>query len=402
MTRLRRFLDRIEPSFQKGGRYEKYFALYEMIDTFIYSPGDVTRGSPHVRDAIDLKRIMSYVVLSTLPVLMVMLWNTGFQANSAMAELGMATVEGWRGWLLSSLGIGYDPGSVFANMFHGLLYFVPIYLTTLIAGGIFEVIFAAVRNHEVNEGFLVTSMLYSLTLPPSTPLWQVALGIIFGVVIGKEVFGGTGKNFLNPALTGRAFLYFAYPAQISGDAVWTAIDGYTGATPLALAALGGLDAITEAGYSWSQTFIGHMPGSLGETSTLAILIGAAFLLITRIASYRIIFGVFIGMVLTTWLFNMIGSETNPMFGLPWYWHLTLGGFAFGMVFMATDPVSAAMTDKGRWAYGILIGFMTVLIRVINPAFPEGIMLAILFANIFAPLIDYFVVQSNIKRRLQRI
>ena len=244
-------------------------------------------------------------------------------------------------------------------------------------------------------------MLYSLTLPPSTPLWQVALGIIFGVVIGKEVFGGTGKNFLNPALTGRAFLYFAYPAQMSGDAVWTAIDGYTGATPLALAALGGLESVTEAGYTWTQTFIGHMPGSLGETSTLAILLGAAFLLYTRIASFRIIFGVFLGMVATSWLFNMIGSDTNPMFGLPWYWHLSLGGFAFGMVFMATDPVSAAMTNKGRWIYGILIGFMTVLIRVVNPAFPEGIMLAILFANIFAPLIDYFVVQSNIKRRLQR-
>jgi Na+-transporting NADH:ubiquinone oxidoreductase subunit B len=225
--------------------------------------------------------------------------------------------------------------------------------------------------------------------------------VLFGVVIGKEVFGGTGKNFLNPALTGRAFLYFAYPAQMSGDAVWTAIDGYTGATPLALAALGGLESVTEAGYTWTQTFIGHMPGSLGETSTLAILLGAAFLLYTRIASFRIIFGVFLGMVATSWLFNMIGSDTNPMFGLPWYWHLSLGGFAFGMVFMATDPVSAAMTNKGRWIYGILIGFMTVLIRVVNPAFPEGIMLAILFANIFAPLIDYFVVQSNIKRRLQR-
>lgn len=401
MARLRRFLDRIEPSFQKGGPYEKYFVLYEMIDTFIYSPSDVTRGSPHVRDGIDLKRVMSYVVIATLPVLMLMLWNTGFQANTAMAQLGVSTLEGWRGWILSSFGIGFDPNSVFSNMLHGLLYFLPIYLTTLIAGGTFEVLFAAVRNHEVNEGFLVTSMLYSLTLPPSTPLWQVALGIIFGVVIGKEVFGGTGKNFLNPALTGRAFLYFAYPAQMSGDAIWTTIDGYTGATPLALAAIGGLESISKAGYTWTQTFMGNMPGSLGETSTLAILLGAAFLLYTRIASFRIIFGVLIGMVATTWLFNVIGSETNPMFGLPWYWHLSLGGFAFGMVFMATDPVSAAMTDKGRWIYGILIGFMTILIRVINPAFPEGIMLAILFANIFAPLIDYFVVQSNIKRRIQR-
>ena len=401
MARVRRFLDRIEPSFQKGGPYEKFYALYEMVDTFIYSPADTTRGSPHVRDGIDLKRVMSYVVLATFPVLLLMLWNTGFQANSAMAELGMSTVEGWRGWIMNTFGIAYNPDSVFSNMFHGLLYFLPIYLTTLIAGGTFEVIFAAVRNHEVNEGFLVTSMLYTLTLPPSTPLWQVALGIIFGVVIGKEVFGGTGKNFLNPALTGRAFLYFAYTASMSGDAEWTAIDGYTGATPLGLAALGGVEAITNAGYTWWQTFLGFMPGSLGETSTLAILFGMAFLLITRVASYRIMFGVFLGMFLTTALFNLIGSDTNPMFSMPWYWHMTLGGFAFGMVFMATDPVSAAMTNKGRWIYGILIGFMTVLIRVINPAFPEGIMLAILFGNIFAPLIDYFVVQANVKRRLQR-
>lgn len=401
MARLRRFLDRIEPSFQKGGPYEKFYALYEMVDTFIYSPADTTRGSPHVRDGIDLKRVMSYVVVATFPVLLLMLWNTGFQANSAMAELGMATAEGWRGWIMNTFGIAYNPQSIFSNMFHGLLYFLPIYLTTLVAGGIFEVIFAAVRNHEVNEGFLVTSMLYSLTLPPSTPLWQVALGIIFGVVIGKEVFGGTGKNFLNPALTGRAFLYFAYPASMSGDAVWTAIDGYTGATPLGLAALGGIQAVTDAGYTWWQTFVGFMPGSLGETSTLAILFGMTFLLITRVASYRIMFGVFLGMFLTSALFNLIGSDTNPMFAMPWYWHMTLGGLAFGMVFMATDPVSAAMTNKGRWIYGILIGFMTVLIRVVNPAFPEGIMLAILFGNIFAPLIDHFVVQANVKRRLQR-
>ena len=286
MARLRRFLDRIEPQFQKGGPYEKYFALYEMVDTFIYSPADVTRGSPHVRDAIDLKRVMSYVVVATFPVLLLMLWNTGFQANNAITQMGMTDLDGWRNWIMSSLGIAYDPNSLFANMFHGLLYFLPMYITTLVAGGVFEVIFAAVRNHEVNEGFLVSSMLYTLTLPPSTPLWMVALGIIFGVVLGKEVFGGTGKNFLNPALTGRAFLYFAYPAAMSGDAVWTAVDGYTGATPLALAASGGIDAVESAGYSWSQTFFGIMPGSLGETSTLAILIGAAFLIYTRVANFR--------------------------------------------------------------------------------------------------------------------
>jgi Na+-transporting NADH:ubiquinone oxidoreductase subunit B len=401
MARLRRFLDRMEPSFQKGGPYHKYFAVFEMVDTFLYSPADTTRGSPHVRDGIDLKRIMTYVVIATLPVILMMLWNTGHQANTAMAEMGMTELDGWRGSIINYLGIGFDPNSLSASMFHGLLYFLPIYLTTLLAGGAFEVLFAAVRNHEVNEGFLVTSMLYTLILPASTPLWQVALGIIFGVVLGKEVFGGTGKNFLNPALTGRAFLYFAYPAQMSGDAVWTAIDGYSAATPLALGAAGGLEAITNAGFTWTQTFLGSMQGSLGETSALACLLGAAFLLYTRVASYRIIFGVFFGMVATSLLFNWIGSDTNPMFALPWFWHLTLGGFAFGMIFMATDPVSAAMTNKGRWIYGALIGFMTVLIRVVNPAFPEGIMLAILFANIFAPLIDYFVVRANVQRRLKR-
>ncbi|PHS23171.1 MAG: NADH:ubiquinone reductase (Na(+)-transporting) subunit B [Methylophaga sp.] len=401
MSRLRRFLDKVEPQFEKGGSYHRWFAIFEMIDTFLYSPANNTRGSPHVRDGIDLKRLMTYVVISTFPVILMMLWNTGHQANSAMASMGMAELEGWRGSIISYLGIGFDPNSIAASMFHGLLYFLPIYLTTLIAGGIFEVLFAAVRNHEVNEGFLVTSMLYTLILPASTPLWQVALGIIFGVVLGKEVFGGTGKNFLNPALTGRAFLYFAYPAQMSGDAIWTAVDGFTGATPLALAAVGGLEAVASAGFTWSQSFLGSMQGSLGETSTLACLLGAAFLLYTRVASYRIIFGVFFGMVITTLLFNLIGSDTNPMFAMPWYWHLTLGGFAFGMIFMATDPVSAAMTNTGRWVYGALIGFMTVLIRVVNPAFPEGIMLAILFANIFAPLIDYFVVQANVKRRLGR-
>ncbi|MBL4762680.1 MAG: RnfABCDGE type electron transport complex subunit D, partial [Gammaproteobacteria bacterium] len=236
MSALRRFLDKLEPSFQKGGRYHQWFAVFEMVDTFLYSPADNTRGSPHVRDGIDLKRLMTYVVIATFPVIVMMLWNTGNQANSSMAALGMTELEGWRGSLLSFSGIGFDPNNIAACMLHGLLYFLPIYVITLMAGGICEVIFAAIRNHEVNEGFLVTSMLYTLVMPPSTPLWQVALGIIFGVVIGKEVFGGTGKNFLNPALTGRAFLYFAYPASMSGDAVWTGIDGFTGATPLSLGA----------------------------------------------------------------------------------------------------------------------------------------------------------------------
>ena len=379
---MRRWLESMKPVFSKGGRFEKYHALYEMVDTFLYTPADTTRAAPHVRDGVDLKRLMSYVVVALIPCILWSWFNTGYQTNLALQELAIVK-EDWRGLLLQTLGIGFDPGSILANMGHGFLYFLPIYLITLIVGGFWEVLFAIVRKHEVNEGFLVTSMLFALTLPPDMPLWMVALGISFGVVIGKEVFGGTGKNFLNPALVGRAFLYFAYPAEITGDQVWVALDGYSSATPLGLGALGGMDAITVAGYTWWQAFIGLMPGSLGETSTLACLIGAVFLIYTKVASWRIIAGVFLGMVGTVLLFN------------------ALGGFAFGMVFMATDPVSATMTTAGHWVFGLLIGFMTVLIRVVSPAFPEGIMLAILFANIFAPLIDYVVIQINIRRRLRR-
>ena len=401
MVKLRRYLDSIHPLFIKGGRFEKYYALYEMVDTFLYTPSDVTPHAPHARDALDIKRVMTYVVIATLPCILIGLWNIGFQANTAMVAMGIDQAPGWRGEILSWFSIAYDPGSVIGNFMHGFMYFFPIYLVTLVVGGIWEVLFAAVRNHEVNEGFLVTSMLFALTLPPDIPLWQVALGISFGVVIGKEVFGGTGKNFLNPALTGRCFLFFAYPAHMSGDAVWTAVDGFSGATPLGLAALDGMQAIFASGVTWTQAFMGSIQGSIGSTSTFACLLGGMFLMYTRIASWRIIFGVFAGMVVTSTLLNVIGSDTNPMFAMPWYWHLSLGGFAFGMMYMATDPVSAAMTDVGRWIFGFLIGFMTVLIRVINPAFPEGIMLAILFANIFAPLIDYFVVQANIRRRKNR-
>ena len=394
----RKFLDSLEPHFAKGSKFERYYGLYEMVDTFIYTPADVTRGKTHVRDGNDLKRTMTFVVIATFFCIMMAMYNTGYQANLAMEALGKTSIDNWRS--IPMMIFGYNTMNPLSNFAHGALYFLPIYIVTLAVGGVWEVLFATVRGHEVNEGFLVSSMLYTLIMPPDMPLWQVALGISFGIVIGKEVFGGTGKNFLNPALTGRAFLYFAYPASISGDSVWTAVDGYTAATPLGLAADGGLSAVTEH-YSWFQTFMGFEPGCLGETSVFAIMIGAAFLLYTRVASYRVMGGVFAGMVATSLLFNMIGSDTNHMFALPWYWHLTVGGFAFGMVYMATDPVTAAMTDTGRWVFGGLVGAMTVLIRVVNPAFPEGIMLAILFSNMFAPTIDYFVIQANIRRRMKR-
>lgn len=386
----------MEPAFSKGGKYEKYFALFEMFDTFVRQPGTTTHSAAHVRDGIDLKRIMILVWMCTFPAMFFGMWNVGHQALTAMAQLG-TEATGWR-TIVTNL-VGYDANSLLACFVYGAMQFLPIYAVTFAVGILWEIIFAVVRGHEVNEGFFVTSVLFALSLPPDIPLWQVALGVTFGVVVAKEVFGGTGKNFLNPALAGRAFLYFSYPAQMSGDSIWTAADGFSGATPLGEAAVGAIPS--EFSVTWMQAFLGTMQGSIGEVSTLAILIGAVGLLITRIASWRIIAGSVVGLVATSLIFNMIGSETNQLMNMPFYWHMVLGGFAFGVVFMATDPVSAAQTNKGRWFYGILIGFMTVLIRVINPAFPEGIMLAILFANLFAPLFDYFVTQANIKRQNAR-
>lgn len=403
---MRSFLDdKVAPHFHEGGKFEKYYTFYEMFDTMLYSPDSVTRASAHVRDGIDLKRIMMTVWFCAFPAILFGLWNTGYQANLQIAE-GLSPIPGWRSDLVMALA-GFDPASLWSNVVHGLVYYVPILVVVYLGGFIWEGLFAWKRGHEVNEGFFVTGILFTLILPPSIPLWQVFLGISFGVVIGKEVFGGTGKNFLNPALVGRAFLFFAYPAEMSGDAVWTAVDNFSGATPLALAAAGqldfaaGLTADAGTNISWMQTFLGNIQGSIGETSTLAILIGGGALLLTKIASWRIVLGVFLGMVALSSLFNVIGSETNPMFAMPWYWHLSLGGFAFGMVYMATDPVSASMTNTGKYIFGALIGVMIVLIRVVNPAFPEGVMMAILFANLCAPLIDHFVVQANVRRRLRR-
>jgi len=400
MKGLRNLLDRVEPLFIKGGRLQNFHALYEMVDTLFYSPADVTRSSPHVRDSIDLKRVMIMVVFAATPCALVGMWNTGYQANTALLAMGLESMPGWREVALGLFGAGHDPSSVYDNFLLGALYFLPIYIVTMVVGGFWEMLFASVRNHEINEGFFVTSFLYALILPATIPLWQVALGISFGVVIGKEVFGGTGKNVLNPALVGRAFLYFAYPAQISGDAVWTAVDGFAGATALGISAIEGVSGIVASGLTWTQAFWGQMQGSIGETSTAACLIGAAVLIYSGIASWRIIAGCFAGLIIPVLLAGYIDSS-NPMMSMPWHWHIVTGGFVFGATFMATDPVSACQTNTGRWVFGLLIGFLTFVIRVINPAFPEGIMLAILFANVFAPMIDYFVVRSNVKRRVRR-
>ncbi len=421
MKLIRNSLDKVAPLFHKGGKLERLFPVYEALDTFLYTPGEVTAGASHVRDGMDLKRMMITVVFALLPCVYMACWNTGYQANLAIQSTVASGTEisqivangGWRLAVLHIVGFDLQAGpSLLFNLIHGALYFVPAFLVTNIVGGTWEVLFCCIRKHELNEGFLVTGLLFPLVLPPTTPLWQVALGISFGVVLGKEVFGGTGKNFLNPALTARAFLYFAYPSQIIGDKVWVALDGYTG--PTILTTMGSQRSVLPGGgtfkavigpeqlnISWLDAFMGWIPGSMGETSALACLLGAFFLILTGVGSWRIMSGVLIGSMGMATMLHGIGSSTNAVFQIPAHWHLVIGGLAFGLVFMATDPVSASMTETGKWIYGILIGVMTMIIRVLNPAFPEGIMLAILFGNVFAPIIDFVVVQQNIRRRMAR-
>jgi Na+-transporting NADH:ubiquinone oxidoreductase subunit B len=399
---LKAIIEKAEPDFEAGGKYEKFYALYEAAATIFYTPGKVNKANTHVKDSIDLKRIMIFVWMATFPAMFYGMYNIGAQAHEAILAGAGTLPDIWQAGLFSMLGGSFDANTGWIGMmFYGACFFVPIYATTFIVGGFWEVLFASVRKHEINEGFFVTSVLFSLTLPATIPLWQVALGITFGVVIAKEIFGGTGRNFLNPALSGRAFLYFAYPAQISGDQVWVAADGYSGATWLTQAANGTLEYTSQ---NFMQAFLGNIPGSAGEVSTLMIMIGGLFILYLGIASWRIVSGVALGAAGFGLLLNFIGAgeSANAMFNMPWYFHFVIGGLAFGMFFMATDPVSASFTNQGKWLYGIFIGFMTVFIRALNPAFPEGIMLAILFANLWAPLFDYFVAQSNIKRRIARV
>ena len=393
----------IKPRFMPGGTQAKWFPIYDAIENFIFSSTHKTTNPIHVRDSIDIQRIMVIVWLAAFPAMFFGMYNIGNQTLDYLALVGSANTNDWHHVLINF--VGYSNDSFLTKMWVGAVYFVPIYAVTFAVGILWEILFAVVRKHEINEGLFVSSILFALSCPPDLPLWQAAMGITFGIVIGKEIFGGTGKNFLNPALTGRAFIYFAYPTQLSGDKVWVAgisdnlviPTGYSGATPLGVAAEQGIPGLTSS-YSWLDAFIGNIPGSVGETSVIAIGIGLLILMITKVASYRIVIGTLIGMIFMSSLLNIIGSDTNPMFLVPWYWHLVIGSFAFGLVFMATEPVSGSGTNTGRWIYGGLIGVLVVLIRVVNPAFPEGMMLAILFANLMAPVIDHMVVTSNINKR----
>ena len=402
MRFLRRVLDAQAHHFEPGGRLERFHALWEAQDTILFTPGTVTGGPSHVRDGLDLKRMMVTVVVALAGCIYMAMYNTGYQANLAVAR-GALPLKTWQTAAVEVLGVGFGL-DLLACLIHGALYYVPVLVVTFVIGGLWEVLFAVVRRHEVNEGFLVTGMLFPLILPATIPLWQVAFGISFGVVVGKEIFGGTGMNVLNPALVARAFVFFAYPAEMSGDAVWiaaqTSVDGVSGATALAQATLSGTTGVTEI-VDWWSAFVGVVPGSMGETSTVACLVGAAVLILTGVGSWRIIVSVVVGTFLTATLLNTLGSDSNLFFNVPPVWHFVLGGWAFGTVFMATDPVSSPSSPRGHYVYGLLIGALVVLIRVVNPAYPEGMMLAILFMNLFAPLIDYFVIQANIKRRRAR-
>ncbi|MBL3656575.1 NADH:ubiquinone reductase (Na(+)-transporting) subunit B [Fulvivirga sediminis] len=398
MKFLRDALDKVKPHFEKGGKWEKFYYLYEAHETFLFAPNHTTRSTgAQIKDAIDMKRLMMTVIIALLPCLLFGIYNVGYQHFIALGQ----------------------PEASFGDMILvGAIQVLPVVVVSYAVGLGVEFIFSVVRQHPVNEGFLVTGMLIPLVLPPDIPLWQVALATVFAVIIAKEAFGGTGMNVLNVALTARAFLYFAYPSQISGD-VWTyigessqAVDGFTGATPLAIGAQivengeGFVQSLNQYGQGWadgifsfSNMFFGFMPGCIGETSTLMCLVGAVILAITGVGSWKVMVSVFGGAYAMGWLLNLLA--VNEYMAMPAHYHLVIGGLAFGAVYMATDPVTAAHTESGKWIYGLLIGMLTVVIRVFNPAYPEGIMLAILLMNVFAPLIDHYVVIANKKRRLQR-
>jgi len=383
------FIQKFGPLFKKGGKLEKLYPIYEMGEGFMFVLPHRTKTGAHIRDAIDMKRFMITVYAALIPAFIFGIFNAGYQH-------------------FLSIGI---TASVWDIILKGAIVVIPIYLIVLVTGGIWEVLFAVIRKHEINEGFLITSFLIPLIVPPTIPWWQLVTATTFGIVIGKEIFGGVGMNIFNPALVARAFLFFAFPKAMSGNSVWTVfgekvVDTYTSATPLAVisdtvSGSGGIiDALADKGYTLWNMFLGIIPGSIGETSTLMILLGLFILLLTKTASWRIVLSVFAGGFAMSTLLNQFAPDPTHIFALPAHYHFVMGGFAFGAVFMATDPVSSCGTNKGKYIFGFLIGVLAILVRTLNPAYPEGMMLAILLMNTFAPLIDHFVVLANKKRRLK--
>jgi Na+-transporting NADH:ubiquinone oxidoreductase subunit B len=384
---VEKLIHKVEPHFEEGGKFHRLYYVFDMLKSMNFSLPTRTQDGVHIRDGIDVRRMMATVIIALIPALLYGIYNVGYQTLLEPGATSGAVPVGQAFWV-------------------GLLKMLPILAVTYVVGGVWEAVFAVVRKHEVSEGFLVTGLLVPLIVPPTIPLWQLAIATSFGVVIGKEIFGGTGMNIFNPALVIRAFLFFAYPVQISGDLVWVA-DGRTAATPLAVIAEGALetgDVVTEltaAGFTWWNMFVGSIPGSIGETSALAILLGGVLLAAAGVGSWRVMLSMLLGGIAMALLLNLVAPSPASFAALPAHYHLVMGGFAFGLVYMATDPVSAAATNTGKWIYGAIVGALSILVRTINPAYPEGVMLAILFMNMFAPLIDHYVVKANMRRRLAR-
>ncbi len=398
---MRKFFDQLRPKVREYGEWPAWRATFQLLDRFLYSSPATTTGAVHVRDTNSVQRLMNNFVIASLPCWLIGMWNTGEQTNLAMQLSATEALPGWRGGLIELLGVPYDPSSIGACFFVGLLYFVPIFLVALATGAFWEILFAQKRQRPVDEGLLAIAWIFCLILPATTAPFEVMLGMTFAIVVGKGIFGGMGRYLINPSLLGVCFLVFSYPELVFGPESWIPVPGYDEATTIELVVEeGGVDALLAVDYNWFQLFIGNQPGPMGLTSILGCILGALYLLITGSASWRIMAGSTAGMLGAVFVMNTIGGEA-PMFSVPWYWHLVIGGWAFGTVFLATDPVAAAVTDAGRWGFGILVGVLTIVVRVTNPAYYEGVIFAILLACIFSPLIDYFVVERNIKRRMAR-
>lgn len=400
---LQKIFDKAHMKFAKQGEHSLNRALFTLFDRFVYSRPATTDAGPHIRDSANVQRLMNYFVIATLPCWLIGMWNLGYQTNLAMAHFELDGASGWRGALLDYMGIGFNPQNMLACFWHGLLYFIPVFVVALLVGAVWESVFATLRRKPVDEGVLYVAWFYALILPATAPLYQVVLGMTFGLVVGKAIYGGTGRYLINPAVLALAFHVFSYPGQLFGEGAWVPVPGYDQPMTLELAIEeGGVAAVEAVGYTWGQLFIGSQPGSMGITSVAGIVIGGLFLIIKGVASWRIMLGGVFGLIAAVLLLNGFGPEGDPMYAVPWHWHLVIGGFAFGLVFLATDPVPAAVTNAGRWVFGITVGLLTVVVRVTNPSYYEGVVFAILLASVFAPLMDFVVIESHIRKRRRRL
>jgi Na+-transporting NADH:ubiquinone oxidoreductase subunit B len=400
---VRKGLDKLRPAFGEYGKFVAFRGVFQLLERFLYSSPATTTSAPHVRDTNSVQQLLNNFVIASLPCWLIGLWNLGEQTNLAMQIVGMSAAPGWRGSILTLLGVSYDPSNMVACFIHGLLYFIPIFLVALLVGAFWEGLFAHFRQRPADDGLLAIAWLFVLVLPATVPLIQVALGMTFAIVVGKGIFGGMGRYLVSPPLLGLAFLVFSYSNLLYAEGAWIPVPGYDEPTTIELAVEeGGVPALLSVGYAWRQLFIGNQPGPLGVSSALGCLLGAIYLLWVGAASWRIMLGSFLGMIGTVLLLNNLGPADEPWFAVPWAWHMVIGGWAFGTVFLATDPVAAAVTNPGRWGFGIMVGALTIIVRVTNPSYYEGALFAILLASIFSPLFDYVVIERNIKRRRQRL